>query len=104
MAITSFSMYLYPNKVLVVGLIFYKFFAGILYPCLNIFANENYSTLYRSLGLGFIQAVARITASLSPTLAFSMYSMDAYYPFIAISFCLIIALIIASTIKFDMSG
>lgn len=101
--ITSISLILIGDSFLVVGLTFISFLLKIMFTAEMVIMNENYTTQYRSMGVGMTQTVGKFMGVISPYFVYPMYSSDAYSPFYLYAGCMIVLAVMAATFPIDMT-
>jgi hypothetical protein len=90
-----------PDDYMVIGLSSYKFFISFLLPSIILFTNESFSTVYRSMGLGTLQAISRTASIFTPAIAFTLFTMGTSYVFIVLTGCVLLALCVSLTFTDD---
>lgn len=77
-----FLVWYYEEKFLVSGIVSFKFFARITSLAYSPLVTESYNTVYRSMGIGAVACITKVSGTLAPLIFFPIYLRDKYAIFL----------------------
>ncbi|CAD8208345.1 unnamed protein product [Paramecium octaurelia] len=101
--VASVVLIIMQDPFLVYGLTIISFLLKVMFTAEMVIMNENYTTQYRSMGVGMTQTVGKFMGVISPYFIYPMYSDDPYSPFYLYAGCMIVLAVLSATLPFDMT-
>ncbi|CAD8128532.1 unnamed protein product [Paramecium sonneborni] len=101
--LTSLLLIIFEDVFLVYGLTIISFLLKVMFTAEMVIMNENYTTQYRSMGVGMTQTVGKFMGVISPYFIYPMYSENPYSPFYLYAASMVILAILSATLPFDMT-
>ncbi|CAD8192345.1 unnamed protein product [Paramecium pentaurelia] len=101
--ITSVILIIFEDSFLVYGLTLISFLLKVMFTAEMVIMNENYTTQYRSMGVGMTQTVGKFMGVISPYFIYPMYSDNPYSPFYLYASSMVVLAILSATLPFDMT-
>lgn len=77
-----FVIWYFKERFLVIGVIALEFFGRITLLAFIPLVTESYNTVYRSMGMGSIHGITRVTGAIGPLIFFPIYQADKYAMFL----------------------
>lgn len=85
------------------GLVLFKFLARFKDGVLTTIIAESYSTILRSVAIGFIGSLGRLGSAISPFLYYKLYIANNYVLFFVSAIFMLIMLLATLTFPVDMT-
>ncbi|CAD8097926.1 unnamed protein product [Paramecium primaurelia] len=101
--VTSVILIIFKDSFLVYGLTLISFLLKVMFTAEMVIMNENYTTQYRSMGVGMTQTVGKSMGVISPYFIYPMYSENPYSPFYLYASSMVVLAILSATLPFDMT-
>jgi hypothetical protein len=90
---TQFAMYYYRKSFLIVGMILLRATSKICISALQQLKLDSFTTILRTLGVGSTDCLGRIAAIFSSYIAFNLFYIDPYLPFLVFGLLSLITVI-----------